>query len=153
MAIIAKTLPNTWQSLGLAAHFVARHEPFGGFPARDLIRTLSRQIERGHYLFAFDTSQDPARIVGFFGWALYDDATAEQFIATGKPPAQELASGGDVIWILTAAVDSQQAFRAIVRAARAVYPHHRVLGIRYKDGKRVVIDQSRARVAARTTVS
>ena len=64
------------QALGVAAHFVAKFDTFGRFPAADLVRTLNGQINRGHYLFALDASADPARVIGYFGWALYDQAVA-----------------------------------------------------------------------------
>jgi len=150
MAISVKKIPGPWLALGVAANFIARREPFGRFPAGDLIRTLSGQIHRGHYLFALDTTADPARVVGYLGWALYDDAVAEQFAATGVPPGDEPASGGDVVWILTAAAVERSAFFALAKAARALYPTHRVMAIRHKaGGKRVTFDQSRARIKAK----
>ncbi len=151
MAIVVRKIGNPWVALGLAAHFTARNATFGRFPAGDLIRTLNGQIARGHYLFALDDASEPARVVGFFGWALYDHDVADAFAATGMPPdpGRGLASGGDVIWILTAAADSARAFFALVKAARAICPHHRVMGVRHREGRRVVFDQSRARVGAR----
>lgn len=150
MPVTVRKMPNTWMALGLAAHFVAGNETFGGFPASELIRTLEGQIRRGHYLFALDTSTDPGRVVGYFGWALYDDAEAERFAASGAPPARERADGGSVLWILTAAATSRAAFFALVRATRALYPTHRVMAVRHKTGgRRIVFDQSRARVMAR----
>jgi hypothetical protein len=144
MAVIVKKVRDRWLALGLAAHFVAKRDTFGRFPASDLIRTLSGQTERGHYLFALDTAAEPARVCGYFGWSLYDHAAAERFAQTGVPPA-ELASGGDVIWILTAVAESRGAFFALAKAARALYPTHRVMGIRHKEGRRVLFDQWRAR--------
>ena len=149
MSVMVKKLPGPWLALGLAAHFVAKHDTFGRFPAADLIRTLSGQINRGHYLFALDVSTKPARVLGYFGWTLYDDAAAEQFAATGVPPANERSEGGDVLWILTAAADTRAAFFALVKAARALYPDHRVMAVRHKQGKRVSFDQSRKRVKER----
>jgi hemolysin-activating ACP:hemolysin acyltransferase len=149
--MIVKKIPSPWLALGLAAHFVAKHDPFGRFPAVDLIRTLSGQVHRGQYLFALDDSTKPARVLGYLGWALYDDAEAERFAATGVPPAEERADGGSVVWITTAAADSRTAFFALVKAARALYSTHRVMAIRSKpSGKKVTFDQSRARVRGRT---
>jgi hemolysin-activating ACP:hemolysin acyltransferase len=149
MTIFVKKVPDPWMALGLAAHFVARQETFSRFPAADLIRTLNGQIHRGQYLFALDVSVKPARVLGYFGWALYGDAEAERFAATGDPPLEERADGG-VLWILTAAAASRTAFFALVKATRALYPTHRVMAIRHKpSGKKVAFDQSRARVMAR----
>jgi len=151
MAVIVKKLPDPWLALGLAAHFIGGREPFSRFPAGDLVRTLNGQIRRGHYLFALDTAAEPARVVGYLGWALYDNAVADRFIATGVPPADERATEGDVAWILTAAALNRAAFFAMAKAARALYPEHRVIAIRHKaGGKRVRFDQSRVRVKART---
>lgn len=150
MAVIVKKVPDPWLALGLAAHFVAKREPFSRFPASDLIRTVSGQIHRGHYLFALDTSTDPARVVGYFGWALYDHAVAEQFAATGIPPADEMPTEGEVVWVLTAVAESRGAFIALGKGMRALYPTHRVMAIRHKaDGKRVTLDQWRARIHAK----
>ena len=87
MGIVIKRVPNPWLALGLAAHFVARQDTFGRFPAADLIRTLDSQIHRGHYLFALDVATEPARVLGYFGWALYDEAEAERFAASSVPPS------------------------------------------------------------------
>ena len=150
MKVTVKKIPDSWVALGLAAHFVAKHNTFARFPAGDLIRTLSTQINRGHYLFALDTSTAPARVVGYIGWALYDNAVAELFAQTGVPPADELANGGDVVWILTAASANRRAFFELLKKGRALYPAHRVMAIRHKTGgKRVIFDQSRARIKAR----
>jgi hemolysin-activating ACP:hemolysin acyltransferase len=145
MALIVKKVRDRWLALGLAAHFVAKRETFGRFPASDLIRTLTGQIERGHYLFAFDTSTDPARVCAYFGWSLYDHAAAERFAKTGVPPP-DLTSGGEVVWILTSVAENRSAFFALVKALRALYPTHRAMGIRHKaDGRRVMFDQWRTR--------
>ena len=151
MTMVVKKIPNPWVALGLAAHFVARHDPFSRFPAADLIRTLSGQINRGQYLFALDDSTKPARVLGYLGWALYDDAEADRFAATGVPPTEERADRGSVAWVTTAAADSRTAFFALLKAARALYPTHRVMAIRNKpSGKKVTFDQSRARVMGKT---
>lgn len=141
MTIRVQTIANTWLALGLAAHFLSRRDPFAGFPSGDLIRTLNGQIERRHYLFAFDVAADPARVAGYMGWAVLDTAVAERFAAGGTPPSPEEAQGRDVVWILTAAADSPAAFDAIKRAARALYPAHRVMAIRHRHGKRVILDR------------
>jgi hypothetical protein len=145
--ITVKKMPGQWLALGLAAHFLARRAPFENFRSGDLIRTLSAQVHRGHYLFALDGSacQSEARVVGYLGWALYGHRAAERFSATGKPPAEELVVGGDVVWVLTSAAVDRAAFFALVKAGRALYPDHRVMGIRHKGGRRVVFDQWRAR--------
>jgi hypothetical protein len=148
MTISVKKIDGHWLALGLAAHFLARRAPFANFHSGDLIRTLSAQIQRGHYLFALDgaAGNSEARVVGYLGWALYDHETADRFRATGKPPAEELADGGDVAWVLTSAAVDRTAFFALARAGRALYPHHRIMGIRHKaGGKRVVFDQWRER--------
>lgn len=140
--ISVQRVPDSWMALGLASHFIARRKPFGNYRADDLIRTLDGQIRRGHYVFALDTSQKVARVIGYLGWALYDLATAEQFAASGKPPATELADGGDVIWMLTVAADDRRALMAMTKATRALYPSHRLMGMRHKPGgRKVFFDQ------------
>ncbi len=148
MSINVRTIPNPWVALGLAAHYTARTATFGRFKADELIRTLWLQISRGHYLLALDTGAEPARVVGYFGWALYDRATAERFARSGVPPSEE-AANGEVLWILTAAAEERSAFFALMKATRALYPDHRVMAVRHKDGRRVMLDQSRQRVRER----
>jgi hypothetical protein len=150
MAIVVKTLPNQWLALGVAAHYVGRRAPFGDFTAGDLVRTLSGQVERGHYLLAFDTGTEPARVVGYYGWALYPHAVAERFAEFGAPPPDDPGHDGEVVWILTAAAEDRAAFFALAKAARARYPQHRVMAVRHKRDRRVVFDQWRARTNAET---
>jgi len=148
MAISIKTMPNPWSALGVAAHFVARHEPFSQFGASDLVRTLYAQTSSGKYLLAFDAQGEPARVAGYFGWAHYSHAQAERFAATGEPPSRE-TQGGGVLWVLTAVADSEAAFRALVRATRALHPDHRVMAVRHRNGRRIILDQWRERALRR----
>jgi hemolysin-activating ACP:hemolysin acyltransferase len=153
MAITVKKIPGLWLALGLAAHFVAKREPFSNFPASDLIRTLNGQIQREHYLFAFDTTTEPARIVGYFGWALYDHTVAERFSTTSIPPSDELSNGNDVVWILTAVAENRQAFFALIKSMRALYPSYRMMAVRHKaGGRRVVFDHWRERIKAKRKI-
>jgi len=132
-------LAGHWNRLGIAAHFVARVEPFASFRSADLIGTLNAQIEREHCLFALDGK----RVVGYLGWALYDAAVAAPFARGGSPPPNSLAHGSDVAWILTAAAMHDSALLTMVRALRARYPGLRVMGIRHKPGaRRVVFDRA-----------
>jgi hemolysin-activating ACP:hemolysin acyltransferase len=154
MAITVKKISGVWLALGVAAHLLAKREPFANFRSSDLIRTLSAQIHSGHYLLALDSSTkaSDARVVGYLGWALYDHTAAEQFAATGAPPAEGLTEGGDVIWVLTFAAEDRHAFFELTKAARTLYPRHRVMGIRHKAGrKKVMFDQRRERDAKRTS--
>ncbi len=145
MTISLKKIPGPWLALGLAANFLARREPFAGYRSADLIRTLSRQIQRGHYLFALDSAagDTEARVVGYFGWSLYDHAAADRFAATGVSPDEDLAEGGDVVWILTAAAAERSAFVALGKSIHALYPAHRVMAVRHKRGRRTLFDQRR----------
>jgi hemolysin-activating ACP:hemolysin acyltransferase len=141
MTLIVRKMPGKWPALGVAAHYLCRREPFSRFPAGELIGTLNGQLQRGHYLFVLDDATRPAKVVGYAGWALYDHAAAERYAATGAPPAEELAEGGDVAWILTAAADSRPAFFALLREMRRLYPQHRAMAVRHKGGRRVLFDR------------
>lgn len=136
--LTVRLLPGRWPALGVALHFLSRHEPFARFPAAALVRTVSGQVERGHYRVA--TVGD--RVVGYLGWALYDAAVAERFAATMQPPDDRLAQGRDVVWILTAASHGADALLPMYRAVRALYPGLRLMGVRHKaGGRRVVFDR------------
>lgn len=133
-----RTLPGRLVALGAAAHFVSRHEPFASFPSSSLIRTLSSQVDRGHYRFAIEGQ----RVVGYIGWALYDEADAQAFERTGQSPPDERALGADVVWILTAAVSGAEALLPMYKALRALYPGRRLMGIRHKGGgRRMIFDR------------
>ena len=154
MSITVKKIPGPWLALGLASNFIAKRKPFGSFPASDLIRTLSGQIQREHYLFALDTSTDPARVVGYFGWALYDHTVAERFATTSIPPADELSNGNDVVWILTAVAENRRAFFTLVKGMRTLYPSYRMMAVRHKaNGRRVIFDHWRERIKAKRTIT
>jgi hemolysin-activating ACP:hemolysin acyltransferase len=91
-------------------------------------------------------------VLGYFGWALYDDEEAERFATTGVAPSEERASGGTVLWVMTAAAVDRTAFFTLVKATRALYPNHRVMAVRNKaTGRKITFDQSRARVRASKT--
>ncbi len=133
-----RPMSGRWGRLGMALHFVARFAPFADFRSTDLVATLDAQIQRGHCLFALDGE----RVVGYLGWALYDADVAERFARGGPAPANTLAHGSDVAWILTAVSVNPAALRALVRALWAQHPGLRVMGIRHKGaGRRVVFDR------------
>lgn len=132
-----RTIERRWQALGVALHYLSRREPFSRFPSSALVRTVWGEIERGHYRFALAGE----RVVGYIGWALYDDADARAFAAGGPPPGDDKARGRDVVWILTAA--GQEALLPMYRAVRALHPGLRLMGVRHKrDGRRVVFDRA-----------
>lgn len=138
-ALTLRPLSGRWGRLGVALHFVARLAPFANFRSTELVATLDAQIQREHCLFALRGE----RVVGYLGWALYDAAVAERFARGGAAPANALAHGSDVAWILTAASVDGAALMALVRALRARYPAMRVMGIRHKGaGRRVVFDRA-----------
>jgi len=141
MTLEVKKLRDPWVALGLAAHFLAKRPPFAGFAAEALIRTLDAQVRRGHYLLAFEVEGRQARVSGYLGWVLLDHATAERMARTGELPSVELEQGGDVAWVLTAASESRKAFQALLAEARALYPQHRVMAVRHKQGRRVLFDR------------
>jgi hypothetical protein len=132
------TLTPAQLALGAALHYVGRHPPFSAFRAQDLIQTVAGEIERGHYRFALDG----ARVVGYVGWALYDNDLADRCAAGGHPPPPpSAAQGRDVVWILTAASSSPAAFLALVKAVRALHPRLRLMGVRHKPDRRVLFDR------------
>lgn len=130
------TLSSPTLALGTALHFVARREPFASFRAADLVSTLNGQVQRGHYRFAVDGP----RVLGYVGWALYDEDVAARAAAGGHPPpTAAMTQGANVVWILTAVSTTPAAFVALVRALRSAYPGLRVMGVRHKpraDGER-----------------
>lgn len=134
-----RTLASPMTALGVAAHFVARHAPFDSFPAGALMRTLSGEIDRGHYRLALEGR----RVVGYLGWALYTTATAERFAATGRPPLDADEPGASVVWVLTAVSARPDALLALYRAVRAAHPGLLLMAMRHKPGGRRVVVRRR----------
>ncbi|MDB5507527.1 MAG: hypothetical protein JWR75_2165 [Devosia sp.] len=149
MPVTIKRLPNPLLALGIASQFISRRAPFDSFPAGDLIRTLHAQIQRGHYLFAFDEGEREAKVTAYLGWALYGAKEAQAYAATGAEPQHELTSGGDVVWIVTAAATTTSAFQSLIRVGHKLYPEHRVMAIRHRNGKREIIDRPAGRGVVR----
>lgn len=125
--------------LGLALYFLGRREPFGGFPARDLVTTVARHMHGARYLMAFAEGQ----VVGYFGWELFGTAEAEHFARTGIVPQPGAGGGEDVVWLTVAAADSRAALTALVAALRGLYRGRRVMGVRHKPGRRPFVFSGR----------
>lgn len=136
------------RALGIATHFLAHRVPFARFRAGELLATLDGEICRKHYLFAFEGP----RVVGYLGWALFDEPTAERLAATMHPPSNELAArfatSGDVGWVLTAAAITPTTMHALAAAARQRHPVKYVYGVRHGPDGRVSI----RRVGARSRI-
>lgn len=133
-----------YMALGIATHFLAHRAPFSRFRAGELLATLDGQIHRKHYLFAFEGP----RVVGYLGWALFDEATANHLAATMQPPSNELAArfakSGDVGWVLTAAALTPAALHALAAAAKRLHPVKYVYGVRHGSDGRVSVRRVRA---------
>lgn len=119
---------DTLATLGMAIHFLAQREPFASFPSKVLATTVDGEIRRGHYLMAFEGR----RLVGFIGWVMLSHATAERFARSLVAPAPEEMRGEDVAWILTVGATSRAVLVPLVRAARHLHPHCRVMGVRHR---------------------
>jgi hemolysin-activating ACP:hemolysin acyltransferase len=133
-----RTMPGRYQALGVALHYLARRPPFSEFKATELVRTIDAQLDRGHCRFAVEGTT----VVGYLGWALYDEADAATFARTGQPPDNSRANGHDVVWILTAAASDDGALLALIRNLRSQHAGKRIMGIRHRrPGRRVVFDR------------
>lgn len=148
MPMTVRTFPDPWMALGIAVHFVAKREPFAQFPAGDLTRTLAAQTRRGHYLFALDTNVRPAKVRGYCGWALFTTDVADRCAQASGPLPDGLEAGGDVVWLLTAAVENSSAYSALQRELRSLYPGHRLMAVRHKSGRRIVLERRSKQPAA-----
>jgi hemolysin-activating ACP:hemolysin acyltransferase len=142
MTLQIRTLEQPWTAFALAAHFLAGREPFGSFPARELLRTIKAQVDRRHYLLAFEAEGAAARVDGYLGWALLAADVAHRFAAGGERPTEaELQAGGEIVWVLTAAAQSRRTLNALLQAGRTLYPDRRVMAVRHKDGRRLMLDR------------
>jgi len=146
MGLEIRRLGSTMAALGAAAHFLARHRPFAGFPAGAFVATLHGQVRRGHYLLVLEGQ----RIRAYLGWALLDAVVADRLARAGGTPSPEECEGSEVVWLLTVAATDTAALKAGLDAGRALHAGRRVMGVRRRpNGHAVLLDrQIRARTVS-----
>jgi tetratricopeptide (TPR) repeat protein len=121
-------------SLGLAVEFLSKKPAFAKLQFGEWSQVLFYQIARGHFFFAVDQNQ---RVQGFLGWALTDQALAEQWVAGRAGLRNEQCRDGDCVIVNAFAAETVDANRFIVDTMRRLFATRRNLYFKrhYPDGR------------------
>jgi hemolysin-activating ACP:hemolysin acyltransferase len=124
---------NPFVALGLAVNHLMGRPAFANLRFGDWSRVLVGQINRRHYYFAIDETN---QVQGFVGWALTTRDKAESWVAGRSALTYEDSQDGDCLIINAWAASSPEVGRLLRDAARRVGEgKHAVYFKRhYKDG-------------------
>ena len=131
---------NAWRptspaaALGLSVEYLGQKPAFAALPFGEWSQVLFYQVARGHYLFVVDGGQ---RIRGFLGWALTEQAFAEEWVAGRAGLRNESGEEGDCVIVNAWAAEDARANRFLRAAvARLFADRHAVYYKRhYPDGR------------------
>ncbi len=114
------------------AHLMTR-AAFARAPFGHVARSLAGQVNRGHYAFA---ARGDA-VVGFAGWALTSEATAEAWLAGARGFDDADAADGDCVVLNFWQADDAQAGRLLTAHMTKALPQARLLFAKrhYPDGR------------------
>lgn len=111
-------------SLGLSVEYLSKKSAFAALPFGEWSQVLFHQVAREHFFFVVDPQQ---RIQGFLGWALTDQAMAEQWVEGRAILRNQDSQQGDCVIINAFAAESTQARQFIVDAMRSLFANKSVL--------------------------
>ena len=125
--------PNGFSALGRAVSYLMTKPSFARQPFGAWSRTLTGQINRGHYFFI--TSEK--RIIGFVGWALTDAEFADRWLRNSVDLPSDRCADGDCMVINAWAADTNDAHRFALKHLRthAVGLHAAYAKRYYADGR------------------
>jgi hypothetical protein len=119
-------------ALGRVVSFLRDVQPFASFDFGVFAGTLVGQIERGHYFFVLRDEQ----VVGYFGYALCDEAVAQAWMDGRYVPTLDECRHGAVIVGMTMHTVSREVFTFLIRESRKLLPKARTVFRRhYVTGK------------------
>jgi tetratricopeptide (TPR) repeat protein len=121
-------------SLGLAVEFLSKKPAFAKLKFGDWLQVLFYQVARGHFFFVVDPDR---RVRGFLGWALTQQALAEQWVGGRAGLRSEKCRDGDCVIVNAFAADTARANRFIVDTMRKLFAGKRTLYFKrhYPDGR------------------
>ncbi len=121
-------------SLGLAVEFLSKKPAFAKLQFGEWSQVLFYQVARGHFFFVVDQDR---RVRGFLGWALTDQALAEQWVEGRAGLRNEQCRDGDCVIINAFAAETVDANRFIVNTMRKLFASKRTLYFKrhYPDGR------------------
>ncbi len=125
--------PNPYVALGLAVSHLMTKPAFAHLRFGDWSRILTGQINRKHYCFAVDGSN---QIQGFMGWALASKEHAEAWVEGRGALSSEDSRDGDCVILNAWAASTPEANRFLLAQARKVIDGKDTVYFKrhYKDG-------------------
>lgn len=123
--------PGPAAALGLAVSHLMTKPAFARLPFGSWSRVLVGQINRKHYQFALDPE---GRTVGFLGWAITDEPTAEAWLSGSESAACD--DDGDCVIINAWSAETPAANQLLLDAARQAGVGFRLIYFKrhYPDG-------------------
>jgi hemolysin-activating ACP:hemolysin acyltransferase len=120
--------------LGLAVEFLSKMPAFAKLQFGEWSQVLFYQVARGHFLFVVDPDR---RVRGFLGWALTDQALAEQWVRGRAGLRNDQCRDGDCVIINAFAAETVAANHFIVDTMRRLFGSKRSLYFKrhYPDGR------------------
>jgi tetratricopeptide (TPR) repeat protein len=120
--------------LGLAVEFLSKMPAFARLQFGEWSQVLFYQVARGHCFFVVDQDK---RVRGFLGWALTDQALAQQWVEGRAGLRNEQCLAGDCVIINAFAAETDDANDLIVRTMRELFADKRLLYFKrhYPDGR------------------
>lgn len=124
---------NPYAALGRAVAYMMTKPAFARVPFGHWSKTLTGQINRGHYFFVYED----ARVVGFLGWAFVPEDRAVAWAEGRAEISFEESVNGDCIVINAWSADTPGVNRFILERLREIGREgKRVFAKRfYKDGR------------------
>jgi hemolysin-activating ACP:hemolysin acyltransferase len=122
-------------ALGLAVAYLRTKPTFARLAFGTWSQVLVGQIKSGNFFFVMDQHR---RIHGFLGWALTDEALAEEWLNGRSTLREEDCRFGDSVIISAWAAESLHANRVILETARGLFAKKRAFYFvrEYPDGRR-----------------
>jgi tetratricopeptide (TPR) repeat protein len=111
-------------SLGLAVEFLSRMPAFARLQFGEWSQVLFYQVAREHCFFVVNQDQ---RVRGFLGWALTEQALAEQWVEGRAGLRNDQCLDGDCVIINAFAAETGDAKRFIVDTMRGLFASRRTL--------------------------
>jgi hemolysin-activating ACP:hemolysin acyltransferase len=124
--------PNPAAALGLAVSHLMTKPAFARLRFGAWSRVLTGQINRKHYYLAVGQSGE---VVGFIGWAVTDEITAESWLGGWGDPSG--AASGDCVIINAWSADTPAVNQLLLGAARRAAAGYRLVYFKrhYPDGR------------------
>jgi Flp pilus assembly protein TadD len=121
-------------ALGLAVEFLSRMPAFAKLQFGEWSQVLFYQVARGHFFFVVDQGK---RVRGFLGWALTDEAMAEQWVDGRAGLRNDQCRDGDCVIINAFASETAETKRFIMETMRRLFFDRRSLYFKrhYPDGR------------------